>query len=159
MQKEYRNKTITRIFGGNAYLGCYFSAGRLRDHLYVVTFFSVHLPLLLSLLTLDDLPTQAPTSYFCAIIEQPHARLLPTPLDAIIPAALIVIGQTLVLASTWLLGITGRFLGDYFGIITDARVEAFPFNVIRGPIYVGSTMCFAGTALWYVSFSHRGDSY
>jgi hypothetical protein len=39
--KEYRNKTITHIFGGNAHLGCYFlaacifSAGILRDHLYV----------------------------------------------------------------------------------------------------------------------------
>jgi phospholipid methyltransferase len=133
----------------------------LRDHLYVVTFFSVYLPptpFLLSLLTLDDLPTHAPTSYQCAILEQPHARLLPTPLDAIVPAALIVIGQTLVLASTWELGITGRFLGDYFGILMDARVEAFPFNVLRDPIYVGSTMCFAGTALWCVSFSHRGDS-
>ena len=40
--KEYRNKTITHIFGGNPHLGCYFlaacifSAGILRDHLYVV---------------------------------------------------------------------------------------------------------------------------
>jgi hypothetical protein len=38
---EYHNKTITRIFGGNAHLGCYFltvcifSAGILRDHLCV----------------------------------------------------------------------------------------------------------------------------
>ena len=24
----------------------------------------------------------------------------------------------------------------------------FPFNVLRDPMYVGSTMCFAATALW-----------
>ena len=38
---EYRNKTITRMFGGNSRYGCYFLAimifsfGMLRDHLYV----------------------------------------------------------------------------------------------------------------------------
>jgi hypothetical protein len=38
---EYHNKTITRLFGGNAHLGCYFlamcifSAGMLRDQLCV----------------------------------------------------------------------------------------------------------------------------
>lgn len=40
---EFRNKTITRIFGGNAYYGCYaltitiFSLGMLRDGLCVFT--------------------------------------------------------------------------------------------------------------------------
>ncbi|KAF8492430.1 phospholipid methyltransferase [Russula emetica] len=125
-RNEYRNKTITRILGGNAYLGCYFltlcifSAGLLRDHLYR-----------------------------SAILEQPRASLLPTPLDTLVPAALFVIGQTFVVTSTWSLGITGTFLGDYFGILMDARVEGFPFNVLRDPMYVGSTMCFAATALWY----------
>jgi methylene-fatty-acyl-phospholipid synthase len=33
----------------------------------------------------------------------------------------------------------------------DHRVEGFPFNVLRDPMYVGSTMCFAATALWYQS--------
>jgi methylene-fatty-acyl-phospholipid synthase len=41
ISEEYRNKTITRIFGGNPYYGCYFLAimmfgsGLLRDHLCV----------------------------------------------------------------------------------------------------------------------------
>ena len=40
--KEYRNKTITRLFGGNARNGCYFlafmifSAGMVRDNLFVL---------------------------------------------------------------------------------------------------------------------------
>lgn len=62
-------------------------------------------------------------------------------------------GQIFVVTSTWSLGITGRFLGDYFGIIMDARVETFPYNVFHNPIYVGSTMCFAATALWCVPCS------
>ncbi|EPQ55729.1 phospholipid methyltransferase [Gloeophyllum trabeum ATCC 11539] len=125
-QNEYHNKTITRMFGGNARNGCYFLAvmifsfGLLRDHLYQR-----------------------------ALADQPRARLLPEPYDTIVPAALFLVGQTFVLTSTYALGITGTFLGDYFGILMDHRVEGFPFNVLRDPMYVGSTMCFAAGALWY----------
>jgi phosphatidylethanolamine N-methyltransferase len=155
-QKEYRNKTITHVFGGNARLGCYFfalyifSAGRLRDHLYVAHFFFLSLPPLLSFPDQAAHPTHPTYSYLSAILEQPHARLLPAPLDTLVPIALFVAGQTFVVTSTWTLGITGRFLGDYFGILMNARVECFPFNVLRDPMYVGSTMCLAATALWCV---------
>ncbi|KAI0694940.1 phospholipid methyltransferase [Cerioporus squamosus] len=118
-RNEYRNKTITRVFGGNARYGCYFlalcifSAGMFRDALY-----------------------------HHAILEQPRQKILPEPFDTLVPA-------TFVISSTWALGITGTFLGDYFGILMNHRVEGFPFNVLRDPMYVGSTMCFAATALWY----------
>ncbi|KAM5538746.1 hypothetical protein V8D89_007468 [Ganoderma adspersum] len=125
-RNEYRNKTITRIFGGNVRYGCYFlavsifTAGMVRDGLFRE-----------------------------ALQDQPKLKLLPEPLDVIVPALLFVVGQIFVLTSTWALGITGTFLGDYFGILMDHRVEGFPFNVLRDPMYVGSTMCFAATALWY----------
>ncbi|RDX44066.1 phospholipid methyltransferase [Lentinus brumalis] len=125
-RNEYRNKTITRMFGGNARYGCYFlalcifTAGMVRDALY-----------------------------HRALIEQPRQKILPEPLDTLVPAVLFVLGQTFVITSTWALGITGTFLGDYFGILMDHRVEGFPFNVLRDPMYVGSTMSFAATALWY----------
>ncbi|RPD77106.1 phospholipid methyltransferase, partial [Lentinus tigrinus ALCF2SS1-7] len=125
-RNEYRNKTITRIFGGNARYGCYFlalsifSAGMVRDALY-----------------------------HRALLEQPQQKILPEPFDTLVPAVLFVLGQTFVITSTWALGITGTFLGDYFGILMDHRVEGFPFNVLRDPMYVGSTMSFAATALWY----------
>ena len=96
-------------------------------------------------------PHRHPPRYLKALIEQPHARILPAPLDTLIPVTLFVLGQTFVVTSTWALGITGTFLGDYFGILMDDRVEGFPFNVLRDPMYVGSTMCFAATALWCVS--------
>ena len=50
--KEYRNKTITRLFGGNTRNGCYFlafmifSAGMVRDNLFV--FFVSSTPILVS---------------------------------------------------------------------------------------------------------------
>lgn len=127
-RNEYRNKTITKIFGGNAKNGCYFLAasiffaGMLRDNLF-----------------------------HKAIAEQPHVQLLAEPLNVIIPAILVGLGQLFVVTSTWQLGITGTFLGDYFGILMDHRVEGFPFNVLRDPMYVGSVMSFIGASLWYES--------
>ncbi|KAJ3515889.1 hypothetical protein NMY22_g14335 [Coprinellus aureogranulatus] len=124
-RNEYRNKTLTRIFG-SARVGCYFLAimifsfGMLRDHLYQR-----------------------------ALQDQPKQAILPPEYATIVPAVLFGLGQLFVITSTWQLGITGTFLGDYFGILMDARVEGFPFNVLRDPMYVGSTMCFVATALWY----------
>ena len=92
-----------------------------------------------------------PTRFHKAIAEQPHIELLPEPLNVIIPAVLVGLGQIFVITSTWQLGITGTFLGDYFGILMDHRVEGFPFNVLTDPMYVGSTMSFVGASLWYES--------
>jgi phosphatidylethanolamine N-methyltransferase len=47
------------------------------------------------------------------------------------------------------LGITGTYLGDYFGILMDEMVTGFPFNMCSAPMYYGSTMSFAGSALWF----------
>jgi len=127
-RNEYRNKSITCIFGGNVRYGCYFLAimifsfGMLRDSLF-----------------------------HRAIAEQPRTPIFPEPYGTRIAVVLFFTGQLFVLTSTWALGITGTFLGDYFGILMDHRVEGFPFNVLNDPMYVGSTMCFAATALWYES--------
>jgi len=125
-RNEFRNKTITRLLGGNARYGCYFLAimifgfGIMRD-----------------------------TLYERALKNQPKQAILPEPFNTLVPAALFLIGQIFVITSTWALGITGTFLGDYFGILMDHRVEGFPFNLLRDPMYVGSTICFAAGALWY----------
>lgn len=59
------------------------------------------------------------------------------------------LGNVLVLSSMWALGVTGTYLGDYFGIYMDKMVTSFPFNVTVSPMYYGSTMSFLGTALLY----------
>ncbi|KAJ7619634.1 phospholipid methyltransferase [Roridomyces roridus] len=125
-RNEYRNKTITKLFGGNAHYGCYFLA------LMIFSFGMVR----------DALYTQA-------LADQPKHALLPAPLDTVVPAALFLLGQIFVVTSTWALGITGTFLGDYFGILQTKMVTSFPFNVLENPMYVGSTMSFTATALWY----------
>jgi phosphatidylethanolamine/phosphatidyl-N-methylethanolamine N-methyltransferase len=150
MHPEYKNKTITRLLGGNPRHGCYFlalcifTAGILRDHMCVA------LPLLLLPLIVPSHDRYLSARRFQrALREQPSYAILPKPYDTLVPAALFLVGQTFVVTSTWALGITGTFLGDYFGILMDHRVEGFPFNVLRDPMYVGSTMCFVATALWF----------
>jgi len=59
------------------------------------------------------------------------------------------VGNVLVLSSMWALGVTGTYLGDYFGILMDDIVTGFPFNVTNNPMYYGSTLSFLGTALWF----------
>lgn len=64
-------------------------------------------------------------------------------------ALLVLQGGVLVLSSMWALGVTGTYLGDYFGILMDDIVTAFPFSVTANPMYYGSFISFVGTSLWY----------
>ena len=59
-----------------------------------------------------------------------------------------MIGNVLVLSSMYALGVTGTYLGDYFGILMDEPVTGFPFNVTGAPMYWGSVCSFLGTALY-----------
>jgi phosphatidylethanolamine N-methyltransferase len=49
----------------------------------------------------------------------------------------------------WALGLTGTYLGDYFGILMDDMVTGFPFNVSGCPMYLGSSLSFLATSLWF----------
>lgn len=62
---------------------------------------------------------------------------------------LLAIGNTLVVSSTYALGIVGTYLGDYFGILMEEPVTGFPFSLTGAPMYYGSAMSFLGTALLY----------
>lgn len=56
-------------------------------------------------------------------------------------------GLTLVLSSFYQLGVCGTYLGDYFGILKEERVTAFPFNVCSDPMYDGATLAFLGKSI------------
>ncbi|KAJ4991256.1 phospholipid methyltransferase [Stagonosporopsis vannaccii] len=125
-QAEYNGQALTKLAGGNSRYGCYalavtiFSLGIFRDYLYNE-----------------------------ALADQPTSPLLQTPLIKYSAIPLFIMGNTLVLTSMWALGVTGTYLGDYFGILMDAPVTSFPFNVSDAPMYHGSTLSFLATALWY----------
>lgn len=41
----------------------------------------------------------------------------------------------------WRLGVVGTYLGDYFGILMEERVTAFPFNVMDDPMCMCECEC------------------
>ncbi|GAQ41334.1 phospholipid methyltransferase [Aspergillus niger] len=118
---KYRSHFLTRIFG-NAYYGCYFLA---------VTIFSLGI--------LRD------HVYQVALEDQPYYAPVHQP---VLGGLLFAFGSVLVLSSMYALGVTGTYLGDYFGILMDAPVTGFPFNVTGSPMYWGSTLNFLGVALY-----------
>ncbi|KAI9851662.1 MAG: Carbon-nitrogen hydrolase [Thelocarpon superellum] len=124
--RQYHHKILTNACGGNRYMGCYilaatiFSLGIFRDLLFER-----------------------------ALRHQPTLPLLQSIPVEITAYTLLVAGNTLVLSSMWALGLTGTYLGDYFGILMESRVTSFPFNLTDAPMYYGSTMSFLGTALLY----------
>ncbi|ODO01390.1 hypothetical protein I350_06209 [Cryptococcus amylolentus CBS 6273] len=126
-RNEYRNKTITRLVG-SPLVGTYllaltiFSISAFRDHLFLN-----------------------------AVKDQPALAFLGHPVLQAFALAFFLSGQTFVLSSMWALGVTGTYLGDYFGILMTHRVTSFPFNVLSDPMYVGSFLSHLGTALWFRS--------
>ena len=93
--------------------------------------------------------TNIPHSYERALRAQPLHPTLQTPLSIYTAYLLLATGNVLVLSSMYALGVTGTYLGDYFGILMDEPVTGFPFNLTSAPMYVGSTFNFLGTALLY----------
>lgn len=80
-----------------------------------------------------------------ALKDQPYFAPIHQPYIAY---GLFAVGNVLVVSSMWALGVTGTYLGDYFGILMDAPVTGFPFNVSGAPMYWGSTMSFLAVALY-----------
>eukprot|EP01098_Paradermamoeba_levis_P004507 TRINITY_DN1928_c0_g1_i1.p1 TRINITY_DN1928_c0_g1~~TRINITY_DN1928_c0_g1_i1.p1 ORF type:complete len:367 (-),score=104.02 TRINITY_DN1928_c0_g1_i1:110-1210(-) len=126
---EYYTRCFTLLFRSK-FRGCYAQAA------YIFTF-------------------SAFRNYFfhLALLDQPTVEVSPTILSLFQAASIFcyVAGAILVASASWLLGIVGTYNGDYFHILMDERLTQFPFNVLRNPMYVGSTLLFLAQALWKVS--------
>lgn len=96
-----------------------------------------------------NLPPLPLKSYNCALATQPTHPTLLAPLVKYASIPLFLTGTTLVLTSMYALGLTGTYLGDYFGILMPEPVTSFPFTVSAAPMYHGSTLSFLATALWH----------
>ena len=57
--------------------------------------------------------------------------MLMHPAVRVLAVVLIASGTVFVLSSMWMLGITGTYLGDYFGILMDHMVTGFPLSLIH----------------------------
>lgn len=123
---EYNTHLLTRLCGGKRN-GCYLLAA-----------------------TIFFLGLYRDQVYHHALSDQP--TFLPWTQSTVVKALGVLafgFGNVLVLSSMYALGITGTYLGDYFGILMSERVTGFPFNINDNPMYNGSALCFLGTALWY----------
>nr|XP_009683594.1 PREDICTED: phosphatidylethanolamine N-methyltransferase [Struthio camelus australis] len=65
--------------------------------------------------------------------------------------AVLAVGTLFVISSFLALGFIGTFLGDYFGILMEAKVTSFPFSVLDNPMYWGSTAVYLGWSLIKIS--------
>ncbi|KAK7123199.1 hypothetical protein R3I94_020101 [Phoxinus phoxinus] len=124
---EHRTRGLTRLFGG-PYLACY------------------SLALLILLLNV-----YRSHSITVAMKGQSRWELLDNAQVYYTGAALLILGSLFVISSFMALGVTGTFLGDYFGILMDQKVTSFPFNVMENPMYWGSTANYLGLALMNAS--------
>ncbi|KAG0064337.1 Phosphatidyl-N-methylethanolamine N-methyltransferase [Linnemannia elongata] len=124
-RREYKTKFITKFFKGNRYYGCYALAAVIQT-LGAIRF-----------LTFEK-----------AMLHQPKAECFQMLFIQVAAYVSFVVGFTLVMTSFFALGVAGTFLGDYFGILMDARVISFPFSVNDDPMYNGTALMSLGTALW-----------
>jgi phosphatidylethanolamine/phosphatidyl-N-methylethanolamine N-methyltransferase len=127
---EYYTHILTKLFLGNRYWGCYALA-------LWIFFFSLYRDFW----------------YFELLKSQPVLTCLTPYLPPLqmLAAFLFLFGSSLVLSSFIALGITGTYLGDYFGILMQERVTGFPFNVMDNPMYNGSSIIFLSHAIHHAS--------
>ncbi|XP_056325423.1 phosphatidylethanolamine N-methyltransferase [Danio aesculapii] len=124
---EHRTRGLTRLFGG-PYAACY----SLAVLILLLNVYRSH-------------------SVTVAMKGQSRWDLLENLQVYYTGAALMAVGSLLVISSFLALGVTGTFLGDYFGILMDQKVTGFPFNVMDNPMYWGSTANYLGLALMNAS--------
>uniref|UniRef100_G3SVP9 Phosphatidylethanolamine N-methyltransferase n=2 Tax=Loxodonta africana TaxID=9785 RepID=G3SVP9_LOXAF len=86
-----------------------------------------------------------------AMLSQPKMESLDNAMAYCMGLVLLGVGTLFVLSSFFALGFTGTFLGDYFGILKEARVTTFPFSVLDNPMYWGSTANYLGWAIMHAS--------
>lgn len=78
--------------------------------------------------------------FMAAINTQARMDEMDTPWFHALSGFILIFGLAMFLGAYYRLGITGTYLGDYFGLFREKRITAFPFNVLNNPMYDGSSM-------------------
>ena len=125
---EYNTRLVTRLFGGP------------RTAVVILAAFIMFMNL-------------SRTSLFRYMATNDTVRLdfLQNAVGLSVGYLIIGVGLFLVATSYWRLGFYNTFLGDYFGILMDAKVTAFPYSVVDDPMYWGTSLFYVGYAICYAS--------
>ncbi|XP_007498436.1 phosphatidylethanolamine N-methyltransferase isoform X2 [Monodelphis domestica] len=86
-----------------------------------------------------------------AMSSQPKMEGLDCPGAFYVGLAILGVGIVFVFSSFLALGFIGTYLGDYFGILKEARLTTFPFSVLDNPMYWGSTANYLGLSIMNAS--------
>ncbi|XP_063171206.1 phosphatidylethanolamine N-methyltransferase isoform X2 [Candoia aspera] len=124
---EHRTRALTRLFR-SPYTACYF----LGVVIILLNFLRSH-------------------CFTEAMRSQPKLQLLDCLLGYYASLTLLAVGTLLVTSSFLALGFIGTYLGDYFGILMEAKVTCFPFSILDNPMYWGSTSIYFGWSLMNAS--------
>jgi phosphatidylethanolamine/phosphatidyl-N-methylethanolamine N-methyltransferase len=136
-RNEYRYHTIEKLVRNKrrgAYLlaAAIFLGSGLRDWSFKVA--------------MTKTPSSVLPLLHCDVFGAENAALMQKIMGRV-GAAMMAAGTTLVVSAFARLGVTGTYLGDYFGIFMTARVTAFPFSLFENPMYLGATLNFLGAAV------------
>ncbi|KAJ3370300.1 Phosphatidyl-N-methylethanolamine N-methyltransferase [Kappamyces sp. JEL0680] len=124
-RNEYRNKTWRSVFGTKELACSVFSA---------------------SVFTLGLVRDYV---YTLAILDQPHG---PEAFPLMACPEMVAFSYVITTSTSHPLTASRPAAHrSYFGILKTERITDFPFNVVENPMYIGSTMCFLGTAVWHCS--------
>ncbi|KYO30788.1 phosphatidylethanolamine N-methyltransferase [Alligator mississippiensis] len=124
---EHRTRALSRVFG-SPYTACYC----LGVIILLLNFVRSH-------------------CFTQAMKSQPKLEDLDCLFSYYVGLVLLGTGTLFVLSSFLALGFIGTFLGDYFGILMEAKVTRFPFNVLDNPMYWGSTANYLGWSIMHAS--------
>lgn len=136
-RNEKKNRTLTNLFGNSPKKGCYalatwiFLSSLVRDKLIEIAI-------------QKSKPAEIP--YLGESAAAGGLGLTESLLKKL-GISLTATGMVFVCSAYYRLGITGTYLGDYFGILMSERVTAFPFNLLNDPMYTGATLGFLGLAV------------
>uniref|UniRef100_A0A7N4P9F9 Phosphatidylethanolamine N-methyltransferase n=3 Tax=Sarcophilus harrisii TaxID=9305 RepID=A0A7N4P9F9_SARHA len=124
---EHKTRKLSRAFG-SPYVACYC----LGTTVLLLNFLRSH-------------------CFTQAMLRQPKMERLDCLEAYYVGLVILGIGIIFVLSSFHALGFIGTYLGDYFGILKEARVTKFPFNVLDNPMYWGSTANYLGWSIMNAS--------
>jgi len=135
---EYNTHFLTKIFR-NKYIACYF----LAICIFIASQFRYNA-------FLESQNIQP--SYIQLLNEYNIETKMIVSISKGLGMIVLFIGSILLITSYWRLGITGTYLGDYFGILMEEKISGFPFNVVNDPMYLGSSLLFLARGLWEQKF-------
>jgi len=69
----------------------------------------------------------------------------------IVSLIVAILGFCLISSTYYRLGIRGIYFGDYFNFRFKERITAFPYSHFDNPQYLGTTMLFTGSSIFYHS--------